>query len=141
MVHTSECACVGCLSVHAGFFFSREQSALSSTIDNSVSQAIRNSGKILMTKNLVFLDRAVVTILTASKFENGNTRNTVDVWLEYRFFKQQPCDFGIDKENFPENSIIYVNQGYQFVKDNKRIYCGDYFLIGQVNECANSPET
>ena len=74
-----------------------------------------------MTRNLVFPDRTVETILTASKFENDNTKDTVDVCPEFGFFKQQPCDFGIDKENFPENSIIYINQEYQSVKDNKRI--------------------
>ena len=39
----------------------------------------------------------------------------------------------------PENPTIYVNQGYQLFKDNKKIYYGDYFLIGQVKECINPP--
>ena len=67
-------------------------------------------------------------------------RNTVDVWPDYGYFKQQPCDFGIDKENFPENSIFYLNQGYQSVKDNKKNLLWRLFLIGQVNECLNTPE-
>ena len=54
--------------------------------------------------------------------------------------KQQPCDFGIKKENFPENSIFYLNQGYQSVKENKKSYYADHFLIGQVNKCLNLPE-
>ena len=40
----------------------------------------------------------------------------------------------------PENSIMYLNQGYQSWKDNKKVYYIDYFLIGQVNECLNPPE-
>lgn len=47
-----------------------------------------------MTKNFVFLDRTAETILTTSKFENGNSKNIVDMWPEYGFFKQQPCEFG-----------------------------------------------
>ena len=47
-----------------------------------------------MTKNLVFLDRTAETILTTSKFENGNSKNIVDIWPEYGFFKQQSCEFG-----------------------------------------------
>lgn len=47
-----------------------------------------------MTKNLVFLDRTAEAILTTSKFENGNSKNIVDIWPEYGFFKQQPCEFG-----------------------------------------------
>ena len=89
----------------------------------------------------MFPDRNIETTITASNFENGNGKNTSNILSEYGYFKQQSCDFGMDKENFPEYVIIYINQGYQSVKDNKRIYCGDYFLIGQVNECANSPET
>ena len=40
----------------------------------------------------------------------------------------------------PENSIIYLNQGNQSWKDNKKVYYANYFLIGQVNECLNPPE-
>ena len=40
----------------------------------------------------------------------------------------------------PENSIMYLNQGYQSWKDNKKVYYADYFLIGQVNECLNPPK-
>ena len=67
-------------------------------------------------------------------------RNTANIWPDYGCFKQQPCDFGIDKENMPKNSILYINQGHQSVKDNKKIYYADYFLIGQVNECGNPSE-
>ena len=82
-----------------------------------------------MSKN-VFPDNTVETTITAQK--TSFKRNTADVLTDYDYFKQQPYDFGIDKENFPENPIIYVNQGYQLVKDNKKIYYADYFLIGQV---------
>ena len=59
---------------------------------------------------------------------------------EYGYFKQQPCDFGMDKENFPEYVIIYINQGYLTIKGNRKLFYADYYLIGQINENANSPE-
>ena len=37
-------------------------------------------------------------------------------------------------------SIIYINQGYLTIKDNKRLYYGDYYILGQVIECLNPPE-
>ena len=46
----------------------------------------------------------------------------------------------MDKENFPENSIIYINQGYLTVKDNRKLYFAAYYLIGQINVCTNPPE-
>lgn len=55
-------------------------------------------------------------------------------------FKQQACDFALDKDNMPENSILYMNQGYQSWKDNKKIYYADYYILGQVNEKLNPPE-
>ena len=67
-------------------------------------------------------------------------RNTTNIWKEYGYFKQQSCGYGLDKENLPENSIIYLNQGYQSYKDDKNLYYGDYFLVGQINECLNPPE-
>ena len=70
-----------------------------------------------MSKN-IFSDNRVETTITAEK--SSFKRNTVDVWPDYRYFKQQPCDFGFDKENFPKNSIFYLDQGYQSFKDNKK---------------------
>ena len=113
------------------------QHTQSTEIDSSISQAIRNSNKISMTKN-IFSDNCVETAITAEK--TSFKRNTVDVWPGYGYFKQQPCDFTIEKENFPENSIFYLNQSYQSVKGNKKIYYANMFLIGQVNECFNPPE-
>ena len=46
----------------------------------------------------------------------------------------------MDKENYPENSIIYLNQGYLTIKDNKKIYYADYYILGQINVCINPPE-
>ena len=46
----------------------------------------------------------------------------------------------MEKDNYPENSIIYINQGYLTIKDNKRLYYGDYYILGQVIECLNPPE-
>ena len=88
----------------------------------------------------MFPDRNIETTITASNFENGNGKNTSNILSEYGYFKQQPCDFGMDKENFPEYVIIYINQGYLTIKDNRKLCYADYYLIGQINENANSPE-
>ena len=88
-------------------------------IENGISQAIKDTNKISMSKN-IFGDNRIETFVTAEK--TSFKRNTVDIWPNYGYFKQQPCDYGIDKENMPGNSIIYVNQGYQSYKDNKKVY-------------------
>ena len=44
------------------------------------------------------------------------------------------------KRTFLKIVFFCLNQGYQSVKDNKKIYYADHFLIGQVNEFLNPPE-
>ena len=36
-----------------------------------------------------------------------------NVWKNYGYFNQQPCDFTMEKPNLPENSVLYINQAYQ----------------------------
>ena len=105
-------------------------------IDSGISQAVRGADKILMVKNIFGNDR-IETTLTAEKTMSFK-RNTTDVCPSYGYFKQQPCDFGTDKENMPK--MFYINLGYQSFKDNKKVYYANYFTLVQVNECSNPPE-
>lgn len=43
----------------------------------------------------------------------------------------------MDKDNFQENSVIYINQGYLSVKDNKIMFHADYYILGQIIEVIN----
>ena len=129
-----------CFSIFGLIVFlgsSLENLRASTQIDNGISQAIRNTNKVSMSKN-IFSDNRVETTVTAEK--TSFKRNTVDVWPSYGYFKQQPSDYSVDKENMFENSIMYLNQGYQSWKDTNKVYYINYFLIGQINECLNPPE-
>ena len=75
----------------------------------------------------IFSDNRIETTLTAEK--TSFKRNTIDVWPDYGYFKQQPCDYGVDEENFTENSIVYLNQGYQSCKDDKKYIMLTTFLL------------
>ena len=46
----------------------------------------------------------------------------------------------MEKDNMPENTVLYINQGYQSYKDNKKVYYADYLIVGQINQCLNPPE-
>ena len=97
------------LIVFFGYFFMVGMNA-PTQIDGGISQAVRDANKISMIKN-IFEDGRVETAVTAEK--SGFKRNATDVWPNYGFLKQQPCDFGVEKENLPEIFLIYLNQGYQ----------------------------
>ena len=90
------------------FFLGNE--ARSTEIDSRIFLAVRNSDKICLTKNI--FEGAVESTLTVEKFTSFK-RNTTDIWKNYGYFKQQACDFSIEKANLPENTIIYIYQVYQ----------------------------
>ena len=102
-------------------------------VDSRISQAVRDANKISMIKN-AFGD----TTLTAEK--SSFKRNTTNLWPEFGFFKQQPCDYGMGKENQPESTVFYINQAYHSYKDNKKVYYADFFIIGQIKYCLSPPE-
>ena len=56
-----------------------------------------------MTKNV--FDGRVEATLTAEKGACFK-RNTTDVWKKFGFFKQQACDFSLEKANMPEMTIF-----------------------------------
>ena len=66
--------------------------SINSSIDNSVSDAIKRSRHISLTKNIAFPERNIETTIVATKFEIGHLKNTC-VWPEYGHFKQHFCDF------------------------------------------------
>ena len=99
---------------------------------------MKGADKILMVKN-IFGNNRIETTLTAERTRSFK-RNTTDIWPSYSYFKQKLCDFGTDKENTPEMLVFYINQGYQYLKDNKRVYYANYYILGQKNECMNLPE-
>ena len=113
----------------SGTFFPGNE-AKPTEIDTGISQAIRDSSKISMTKNI--FEGRVETTLTAEK--TSFKKNTIDVWKSSGYFNQQRCDFSIEKANLPEMSILYINQAYQSYKDNKKVYYCDYFMPKSTRE-------
>ena len=99
------------------------------TIGKSVSDATKVSKQIFMTKSITLPEKNTYTIIVASKFgdENGSVSASTRIWSNYMYFNQHPMGFNMKKVNYPENSIIYVNQAYLTVNNNKRIYYADFF--------------
>ena len=65
------------------------------------------------------------TEMTVSTEKEKRKRNSTDLWGKNGFFISQVCDFSLEREYLPENTIFYLNQGYLSYKDNKRIYYVD----------------
>ena len=82
---TSELACVGSLLIHAGFFSLLGNLLCHPQLTIAFLRLLEILERFRWLSNLVFPDRTDETILIASKFENGNTNDTIDVWPEYGF--------------------------------------------------------
>ena len=53
------------------------------------------------------------------------------IWKQDGFFGNDRTDFNLEKVNFPENLLFYVNQGYLTIQKSRKIYYDDYHIIGQ----------
>ena len=85
-------------------------------------------------------DGLMETTITSEKDPTGFKRNSIDLWPKHGYFKQQTCDFSVEKANMPEMTAFYINQSYLSYKDNKEVYYCDVFIIGQVTPMLNPPE-
>ena len=99
----------------------------SSRIDLSIGSAIQNSSSIKMTK--VIENGTDRSELTVSAQNEEVVNKSINLWPNFRYFATESCDFAIEKANLPENTIFYVNQGYQSSKDGKKVYYTDVFII------------
>ena len=62
------------------------------------------------------------------------------IWEEEGYFGKLNPDYSCHKNDFPENALIYVNQGYLTVKDrDTMIYC-DYTILAQIIPFKSSTE-
>ena len=59
---------------------------MNSTIDNSVSHAIKRSGQISLTKNIVLHEQNIETTIVGTRSENGNGKHTICVWPDHGYF-------------------------------------------------------
>ena len=107
-------------------------------IDQEISAALKDSTELSLTKSV--FDGRMETTITGEKDPNGFKCNSTDLWPSYGYFKQQACDFSVEKAKMPEMTALYVNQTYLSYKDNKKIYYCGVFIVGQVTLMLNPPE-
>ena len=75
------------------------------------------------------------------KDDKGDSSSTEKMWKSNGFFGDQKTNLTIIKANFPENTLVYVNNGSIFaVKGGKTaVYLG-YVILVQILPVMNSPD-
>ena len=63
------------------------------------------------------------------------------MWRSFGLFDANRSDCNLEKVIIPENTLFYVNQAYLTVLKNKKTYYCDYYILGQVVEASNSPDS
>ena len=69
-------------------------------------------------------------------------KSTEKIWKESSFFGDQRAELTIAKANFPENTLVLVNQGsVSLVKGGEKTLYLDFVIIGQIVPAANVDPT
>ena len=122
------------------FYFENLSSSSKTNIDSSIESAIQNSTGLSMTKIIESgNDRIEMTLSTNATTEKKPVK-CINMWKNHSFFGNESCDFSIEKANMPDNTLYYINQGYQSYKDSKKVYYNDVYIIAQIMPLAMQPK-
>ena len=70
--------------------------------------------------------------------QDDESKGTENIWKENGFFGDQRAELTILKANFPENTLVYVNQGtVSLVKGGDKAIYLDFVVVGQIMPSAN----
>ena len=103
---------------------------------------IEKANMLLMSKEVSDKDRSMKTQLLMSSPVNTDEKVSGEkVWKENGFFKEIKPEMNIEKANVPENTLLYINQGFiSTVKSGELAMYVHNFIIGQLIVSANQPK-
>ena len=93
---------------------------------------------MLLSKEANTKDTQLKSQLLLSFKDDDQSKGSENIWLQPGFFGEQRADLTLQKANFPEITLTYVNQArVSLVKGGeKAIYC-DYVILAQIMPLAN----
>ena len=85
-----------------------------------------------MSKEVSDKDRSMKTQLLLTSSNNSDEKVSGErVWKENGFFKETKPEMNIEKANVPENTLLYINQGFiSTVKNGELAMYVHNFIIG-----------
>ena len=92
---------------------------------------------LYLSKEASTKDQNLKTQMMMTLNDDNDSQKTETIWKSNGFFKEQRTDFTINKPNFPENTLVYVNQGsISPIKGEQAIYL-EFVILGQILPFAN----
>ena len=90
-----------------------------------------------LSKEATSKDQQLKTQMVLS-FQDDESKNTERVWQESGFFDDHRSDMIIPKANFPENTLVYVNQvSVSLVRGGGQAIYLEFVVCGQLMPVAN----
>ena len=87
---------------------------------------------LYLSKEASTKDQNLKTQMMMTLNDDNDSQKTETIWKSNGFFKEQRTDFTINKPNFPENTLVYVNQGsISPIKGEQAIYL-EFVILGQI---------
>ena len=97
----------------------------------------KKASKLYLSKEASTKDQNLKTQMMMTLNDDNDSQKTETIWRSNGFFKEQRTDFTINKPNFPENILVYVNQGsISHIKGEQAIYV-ELVILGQILPFAN----
>ena len=90
------------------------------TIDDSIIQAINNPDRLNL-KKVYTGDKNKTEMSIETSLGDKPKSKTVNMWSHGGSFSGDCANFNIEKANLPENTLLYINQGYKTLKDSKKM--------------------
>ena len=78
--------------------------------------------------------------LSIAKKDEEKKLKSLTMWTRNVFFADECCDFSLEKTNLPDNTLLYVNQGYPSYKEGKKCYYNDIYIVAQIVPLAHRPK-
>ena len=99
----------------------------------------KNVSMLFLSKETSTKDAKLKIQMMISMNEDKVEKSRKCIWKENGFFKEQRTDLTIGKPNFPENTLVYVNNGsITPIKGGHAMYL-EFVIIGQILSVANRP--
>ena len=102
---------------------------------------IEKANMLLMSKEVSDKDRSMKTQLLMTTSGSDEKVSGERVWKENGFFSEVKPEMNIEKVNIPENTLLYINQGFiSTVKNGDLAMYVHNFIVGQLLVAANQPD-
>ena len=109
-------------------------------MERTARNALEKADLLLMTKHATEKDRSLKSQLFVSRSDSSsNDACSEKIWSKGAFYKDERNDLGMEKVNYPENTLFSVTQGYQAVQKGENSLYVDHFILGQVIPATNIP--